>query len=82
MRNKHKPGANRGRERPPPPTYDQKVRRIYPSATCMDEGGFSAEYVVFANNGSGNVLAVSKLSAFDAWKRAAAVVEPPKRATI
>ena len=62
-----------------PPTYQDRVKRIYPAARCVDAGD---GWEIIANNGTGNVLAVSDVTPLDAWKRAAAAVAPPRKPTI
>jgi hypothetical protein len=61
-----------------PPTYQDRVKRIYPRATCVAEGD---GWEILANNGTGNVLARSDVTPLDAWKRAAAAIQPPRGPT-
>jgi hypothetical protein len=62
-----------------PPTYADRVKRIYPRAACEV---VEDAYCILANNGTGNVLAHSDVDQLDAWKRAAAAINPPRRATV
>lgn len=71
---------NFGKPRRPPLTYEQKVKRIYPSA-LMCEDHAEKTYNIMAMNGTGNIIGSSLLDPLDAWKRAAAAVEPPRGPT-
>lgn len=57
-------------------SWKEKVRRFYPAAKCdAFEHETTPEFCIMANNGTGNVLAVSTLTEDDAWRRAWTYIE-------
>lgn len=56
-------------------TWQEKVRRFYPGAKCIEGTSIVPGFAIMANNGTGNILAVSQLTEDDAWRRAWTYIE-------
>jgi hypothetical protein len=59
-------------------TYKQRVLYVYPKAACIENEGI---YEIYANNGTGNVIAASETDEQDAWRRAITAISS-QRATV